>query len=317
MGTKGKSIMKSLYLRIRLLIIVIVAFTSALHANKTIAVGSDEALPTETKKVITPRHADVSEAVVDFSTGKSLKEVTFSRISLDDISVLTVLKRIQESVQISLDRQKEKFSKQKSASFAIEAKNKEEESGPSSKKEGITDFEIKEANEIMERIQALSILQDIIAQTISLFEHIITGIFNTGSLAFNPDLEYRFISTYSCVDEEYSLQPRHRRELKKRIKSFNRYLVAYYRENRHSLSQDDVKNLNSIAHLNCRILTCFLKDELLGIDHWDRMLDFFFYQPLEWSNNHKKELLTAATSIAAVISAYLYYNSSKKNKSTT
>lgn len=245
--------------------------------------GSD----TPSMHIITPRHVDSSQ-----EDGTPFNRPAITKISADDLPVCSVLKQIHENVQFSLDKLK-----------------KQKESYPETNK--------KHLQGIDETMGAVLMLQGFIDQTLELLSYITIEIFNSRALAFNPEIEYRFVTTYSCIDTKYAILPRELRLLKRKIRDLNNYIISYSRKKSESLSKKDIEHLNSITQLNCRLLDCVLKDELLGIDHWDRMLDGLIYQPWEWSCKNKKSLLLMI-SAAAGLSFYINYlknNSGKENNS--
>ena len=147
-----------------------------------------------------------------------------------------------------------------------------------------------------------------IDETVALFKYIVQEILNKGTLSFNPEIEYKFVNTYNCIDAT-SIQPRHLRILKGKIEDLNSYIKSYCTKRKNFLSQQDIAHFNAIAQLNYRLLDWVLKDEFLGIDYWDRLIDNCIYRPWEWACKNKR-LVIGASLLTAFCIWYFYSPSS-------
>jgi len=152
-------------------------------------------------------------------------------------------------------------------------------------------------------MQVLTTLQKFFDETTSLLNYIVNDVINTGEFKFNPDIEFKFINTYNCINLSEAVQPRHLRFLKSNIEDFNKYISDYCFIRKDSLTTQETRAFGAIAKLNNSMLDCILKDEFMGIDHWDTLVDNCFYQPLEWVFANKRLVF----SISALTIAIIFY----------
>lgn len=157
--------------------------------------------------------------------------------------------------------------------------------------------------------QVLVALQKFFDETTSLLSYIVHSVINTGVFKYNPDIEYKFINTYSCIDLSEPVQPRHLRLLKNNIQNLNEYISNYCLTRKNHLSEQETVAFGAITKLNNSMLDCILKDEFMGIDYWDRLIDNCFYRPLEWVGANKRFFLFVS---AVTIALIVYYYWSKK-----
>lgn len=153
--------------------------------------------------------------------------------------------------------------------------------------------------------QVLTALQKFFGETTALLDYIVHNVINIGVFKFNPDIEYKFINTYSCIDESELVQPRHLRLLKDNIQSLNKYISDYCLTRKNQLTTQEIAAFAAITKLNNSMLDCILKDEFMGIDYWDRLVDNCFYRPWEWICAHKRLVFFASILTIGLI---LYYH---------
>jgi hypothetical protein len=132
----------------------------------------------------------------------------------------------------------------------------------------------------------------------------IVDAFNNGGLAYNPEIEYRFITMCNFLSDIPEVQPRHVRNYKEHIEKFNDYVQKYRVCRKDFLKPSDLELIDKITHLNHRIKTYILRDEFLGICFADKVLDSVVYRPLDFMSKHP---IIVTASVLVVLAAVTYF----------
>lgn len=117
----------------------------------------------------------------------------------------------------------------------------------------------------------------LVSKTLDLLSQIIDG-FNKGHLlAF----EYKFLSICRYFKNANTVEPRHIRVFRLKIKKLRKHIKRYFAERKNLMSRDEIEMCNKIYQFSLMLSTSLLESEYLGITVADQVLDLVAFRPYE------------------------------------